>query len=945
MQNMRSIITLSLLGILFFVGCSKDTSEFKIKYDKYTLKNGLTVVLQEDKSDPIVSVAILYHVGSNREVKGRTGFAHLFEHMMFQESEHVGQDQFFKIVQGAGGTLNGGTWTDGTVYFEVVPKNALEKVLWLESDRMGFLLPTVTQEAFENQQAVVQNEKRQSYDNRPYGQTNYVIDKLLYPANHPYNWQTIGEMEDLRNATLKDVHDFYKKWYVPNNATLVISGDFDEEQTKELVKKYFGELKSSGKVEDMNPMPVVLNKSKRAYYEDNFAESPELNMVFPTVEQFTKDSYALGFLSELLAGNKKSPLYKIIVEEKKLAPSVAAFQNSSEIAGDFRIRVRTFPDIKLSNVETAIKEAFAKFEKDGFTEQDIERIKAKTETNFYNGISSVFMKSYQLALYNEFAGSPDFISKDLQNTLDVTKADVMRVYNKYIKDKPYVLTSFVPKGRKDLAAGNSVLFPIKEEKVEEQGKVSSGEENNVSGEIKTEEIVSSFDRNIEPPVGPDPVLKVPPVWSGELSNGIKIYGIEYKELPLVQFAITVKGGMLMDDPDKIGVANLITDEMMQGTRNKTPIELEEAIDDLGATINMYTTKQSIVIEASCLASKFEDTYKLVEEILFEPRWDKKEFDRVKNETIESIKRKKVDPSSVAASVFNKLIYGKNNIIANDTYGTVESVQAITVDDLKNYYENNFAPRLAFITIAGEVPEDNAVKLFRSLENKWQKKDVQLPGINVPEKPEHPSIYFVDFPNAKQSAIRIGTLGLKYTDPDYYKAVVMNYKLGGSFNGRVNMILREEKGYTYGARTSFSAALYPGTFVALSNVRTNTTFESVKIFMDELNKYRQGISEEDLQFTKNALIKSNARRFETLGALRGMLNNIALYNLPFDYVKEQENIIKNMTLDEHKAIAQKYIQPDRMIYVIAGDAKTQMDKLKNLGIGTPVLLDREGNPVK
>ncbi len=945
MQNMRSIITLSLLGILFFVGCSKDTSEFKIKYDKYTLKNGLTVVLQEDKSDPIVSVAILYHVGSNREVKGRTGFAHLFEHMMFQESEHVGQDQFFKIVQGAGGTLNGGTWTDGTVYFEVVPKNALEKVLWLESDRMGFLLPTVTQEAFENQQAVVQNEKRQSYDNRPYGQTNYVIDKLLYPANHPYNWQTIGEMEDLRNATLKDVHDFYKKWYVPNNATLVISGDFDEEQTKELVKKYFGELKSSGKVEDMNPMPVVLNKSKRAYYEDNFAESPELNMVFPTVEQFTKDSYALGFLSELLAGNKKSPLYKIIVEEKKLAPSVAAFQNSSEIAGDFRIRVRTFPDIKLSNVETAIKEAFAKFEKDGFTEQDIERIKAKTETNFYNGISSVFMKSYQLALYNEFAGSPDFISKDLQNTLDVTKADVMRVYNKYIKDKPYVLTSFVPKGRKDLAAGNSVLFPIKEEKVEEQGKVSSGEENNVSGEIKTEEIVSSFDRNIEPPVGPDPVLKVPPVWSGELSNGIKIYGIEYKELPLVQFAITVKGGMLMDDPDKIGVANLITDEMMQGTRNKTPIELEEAIDDLGATINMYTTKQSIVIEASCLASKFEDTYKLVEEILFEPRWDKKEFDRVKNETIESIKRKKVDPGSVAASVFNKLIYGENNIIANDTYGTVESVQAITVDDLKNYYENNFAPRLAFITIAGEVPEDNAVKLFRSLENKWQKKDVQLPGINVPEKPEHPSIYFVDFPNAKQSAIRIGTLGLKYTDPDYYKAVVMNYKLGGSFNGRVNMILREEKGYTYGARTSFSAALYPGTFVALSNVRTNTTFESVKIFMDELNKYRQGISEEDLQFTKNALIKSNARRFETLGALRGMLNNIALYNLPFDYVKEQENIIKNMTLDEHKAIAQKYIQPDRMIYVIAGDAKTQMDKLKNLGIGTPVLLDREGNPVK
>jgi len=265
--------------------------------------------------------------------------------------------------------------------------------------------------------------------------------------------------------------------------------------------------------------------------------------------------------------------------------------------------------------------------------------------------------------------------------------------------------------------------------------------------------------------------------------------------------------------------------------------------------------------------------------------------------------------------------------------------------LKNYYETNFAPQLAFITIAGKVPEDDAVKLFQSLEDKWQKKDVQLPEINVPGKPEHPSVYFIDFPDAKQSAIRIGTIGLKYTDPDYYKAVVMNYKLGGSFNGRVNMILREDKGYTYGARTSFNAAMYPGTFVASSSVRTNTTFESAKIFMDELNKYREGVPEEDLEFTKNAMIKSNARRFETLGALRGMLNNIAMYNLPFDYVKQQESVIKNMTLEEHKAIAQKYIQPDRMIYVIAGDAKTQLDKLKDLGIGTPVLLDREGNPVK
>jgi len=410
---MRYLKNLSImfLAVLFILsGCSQKSTEFKISYKQYQLDNGLNVVLHEDKSDPIVSVAILYHVGSNREVIGRTGFAHLFEHMMFQESKNVGQDQFFKKVQGAGGYLNGGTWKDGTVYFEIVPKNALEMALWLESDRMGFLLPTVTQEAFENQQGVVQNEKRQRYDNQPFGHTSYVIDKLMYPENHSYNWQTIGEMEDLKNATLTDVHEFYKRWYGPNNATLVVAGDFDEEQTKKMIEKYFGELKASDKIENMNPMPIVLDETKRAYYEDNFAESPELNMVFPTGEQFTSDAYALDFLGELFAGNKKAPLYKIIVEDKKLAPSVSAFQNSSELAGKFQIRIRAFPDKSLNDVEAAIKEAFAKFENDGFTEKDVERVKARLETNFYNGISSVLSKSRQLAYYNEFGGSPDFMT-------------------------------------------------------------------------------------------------------------------------------------------------------------------------------------------------------------------------------------------------------------------------------------------------------------------------------------------------------------------------------------------------------------------------------------------------------------------------------------------------------------------------------------------------------
>ena len=336
--SLGSLIFIFIVTFLV-IGCSPKSPELKIENEKYALENGLQVILHEDKSDPIVAVAVLYHVGSDREVKGRTGFAHLFEHMMFQESENIPQDQFFKKIQNAGGTLNGGTWKDGTVYFQVVPNNSLEMVLWIESDRMGFLLSTVTQEAFMNQQSVVQNEKRQSYDNKPYGHTSYVLHKLLYPEDHPYNWQTIGELKDLRSVTVGDVHDFFKKWYGPNNATLVVAGDFDKDQTKKLIKKYFGELQRGEEVKSLDPMPVELDKTREAFHEDNFAESPELNIIFPTPQQFTKDDYALKLFGELFAQSKKSSLYKVIVEEKKLAPSVTAYQEPQELAGEFTITI------------------------------------------------------------------------------------------------------------------------------------------------------------------------------------------------------------------------------------------------------------------------------------------------------------------------------------------------------------------------------------------------------------------------------------------------------------------------------------------------------------------------------------------------------------------------------------------------------------------------------
>lgn len=938
---------LSLL-LSVFVSCDQLKGQEKattdpglsIEFDKYELDNGLNVVLHQDKSDPIVSVAIQYGVGSNREKKGRTGFAHLFEHMLFQESENVPQDQFFKKIQDAGGTLNGGTWQDGTVYYEVVPKNALEMVMWLESDRMGYLINTVTESAFANQQEVVQNEKRQRVDNNPYGHTGWVIDKNLFPDGHPYSWQVIGELEDLQNATVEDVKEFYDKYYGPNNATLVIAGDFDETEARELVEKYFGEIKKRQEVEPLEVQNVSLDKTKRLYHEDNFASAPQLNMVWPAVEQYTKDAYALDFLGEILSDGKEAPLYKVLVEEKELTSQPYAFNSADQIAGKFRIMVTANADVDLDSVEAGINEAFTLFEKEGVTERDIERIKAGLETDFYNGISSVLGKSFQLAQYDVFTGDPGYIEEDIENIKAVTKEDVVRVYEKYIKGKPFVLTSFVPKGQVELIAENSEKAEVVEEEITE----------NVSTEIaetgqEVQKTPSKIDRSVQPEMGETPSLNVPEAWTVQLDNDLEVYGIEQTELPLVNFSLVIEGGHLLDDLSKNGVANLMTDILMEGTANKTPAELEEEIDLLGANIYMYTTNETIVIRGNTLKRNFNKTMDLVQEILLEPRWDEKEFERIKTSTINGIKRNEADPNWIANNVYNKILYGENHPFAYPTPGTVESVEALTIEDLKEYYNKYFSPTVSNFHIVGNVTRDEALASLEGIETNWAPKEVTIPEFEVTNDRDKASLYFVDVPDAKQSVINIGYIALPRTNQDYFPAEVMNYKLGGSFSGNVNLILREEKGYTYGARSGFSGSKIPGTFTASSSVRTNTTGESVGIFRDEIAKYKEGISEEDLEFTKNALIKSNARRFETQGSLLGMLQEMSTYELDPDYIEKEEEIIGAMTLEQHKELAQKYLDETKMAYLVVGDAATQFEQFKEMDFDEVKLLNKKGEEVQ
>ena len=938
---MKSVsIKALLISLLFIVtACQNDntqTKEFNIEFEQFTLDNGLNVIFHIDRSDPVVAVALTAHVGSAREKEGRTGFAHLFEHLLFLESENLGKGGLDKMSARIGGSgANGSTSRDRTNYFQTVPKDALEKMIWAEADKLGFFINTVTEPVLAKEKQVVKNEKRQGVDNRPYGHNFYVIDKNLYPKEHPYSWQVIGSLEDLQNATLQDVKDFYNRWYTPNNVTLTIAGDFDTEQAKQWVEKYFNEIKRGEEIPKMEKQPVTLAASKKLYYEDNFARLPQLTLTWPSVYQYHEDSYALNVLSSYLAEGKNAPLYKSLVEEHQLTDGVSMFQYSSEIAGQFMLMVTAFDDTNLDNVQSAINEAFSNFEAEGIPQKDLDRIKATQETDFYNGLSSVLGKGFQLAQYQIFANDPAYINEDVKKILAVTADDVMRVFKAYVKDQNFIATSFVPKGQADLALANSELAQVVEEQIIE------GAEESFDASIAAtyEKTPSTFDRSVEPPYGESPDVKVPEVWKESLSSGMQLFGIENNEVPLVQFNMQIKGGMLLEDINKIGVSNLMADLLTKGTTNKTPAELENAIASLGASINAYATNENIVITGNSLAKNYDAVMKLVEEILLEPRWDTDEFALIKQSTLSQLQRQKGNPNSIAALEFDKLTYGQDHILSKNNIGDEASVNAITIEDLQNYYTNNLSPTVTSFHVVGDVSKETVIASLDNLNNNWEAKEVTIPVVSVPTAPENSKVYFYDVPNAKQSVIRFGYPALAATDDDYYSASVLNYRLGGGgFASQLTQQLREGKGYTYGIRSNFSGSTIRGAFTISSGVRSNVTFESAALVKQIVENYGKNYNENDLEVTKGFMVKSNARAFETMGSKLNMLSNISNYQLPDDYAKQREKVVKGMSVEDVKLLAEKYLNVDKMNYLVVGDAATQMDKLEALGFGKPILLN-------
>ncbi|MCJ8318796.1 MAG: insulinase family protein [Colwellia sp.] len=912
------------------------TSSVDIDYNKFTLENGLEVIFHIDRSDPVVAVTLTAHVGSARELPGKTGFAHLFEHLLFLESENLGKGGLDKMSARIGGSgANGSTSRDRTNYFQTVPNNALEKMIWAEADKLGFFINTVTEPVLAKEKQVVKNEKRQRSDNRPYGHTMKIVDENLYPAGHPYSWQVIGSLEDLQNATLQDVKDFFKHWYVPNNVTLVISGDFDEAQAKQWVHKYFDEIKRGKDIQELAKQPAKLTVTKKLVFEDNFAKSPELTIIWPTVPKYHADSYALEVLKELLSNGKKAELNKVLIDQLKLTSNVTMFNYESELAGQLMLQVRAFENTDLNKVQTAIDNAFSQFEINGFSDDDLARIKAGQETQFYQGLSSALNKGFQLAQYNIFAKDPGFINQDGKNIIAVTKEDVLRVYHQYIKGQHYVATSFVPKGQKSLSLTASVDAFIKEE------KIVNGTKENFDASIAANytRTPSKFDRTEEPAYGKEPVIEAPKVWQSKLKNNIKLYGIESSEVPLVQLEMKIAGGMLFDSPAKVGIANLVAKLMNKGTKNKTPQQLEEAIKQLGASIHISANREGIKITASSLARNYQQTMALVTEMLLQPRWDEVEFDLAKKGTLSNIKQQQVNPNSVAFNQFNKLLYGNEHLLANSIIGSEKSVGQITISDLNNYYTQYFSPSLTDFHIVGDIAKDKVIASLSTLEKQWAIKDVTLPNISLPLTPEKAQIYFYNIPNAKQSVLNIGYPSLKATDKDYYVAQVMNYILGGgSFASQLTQQLRETKGYTYGINSSFTGNQFDGRFTISSGVRANVTLEAISLIKDVVTNYQQDFSEQDLATTQGYYLKSNARKFETFSAKLNILKSMSQYNLPVNYVQQRAQEVSGLTLEKVKSLAGQYIQPEHMIYLVVGDAKTQLERLNKLGLGAPILLN-------
>ncbi len=905
----------------------------QIKYEKYTLKNGLDVILYEDHRLPLVAVNIWYHVGPANERPGRTGFAHLFEHMMFEGSQHVGPKAHFRYLEAAGASdINGTTDFDRTNYFETLPSNQLELALWLESDRMGYLLGTLDREKLANQRDVVRNERRQSVENAPYGLVEEQLVHELYPKGHPYYAEVIGSHRDIEAARLDDVREFFRQYYTPNNASLAITGDFDPVRVKALVERYFGSIPAGPSVPKITAVTPPITSERRAVVTDQ-VELPRVYMGWITAPIYKPGDAEADLLAQLLGGGKSSRLYKRLVYEKQIAQDVQV-QNQSLILGSvFELQATAKPGVKPEDLEKAIDEELTKLRSEGPAQAELERarnvieaqiIEALERLGGFGGVAD------RLNQYNHYLGDPGYLPKDLDRYNGATVADLKRVADEMLAPSRSVVVYGVP--------GKKVVDdpPRTKEEEEQEAKQAS----TVAGSMPDE----SWRAN-PPQPGPLSQLSLPVPTSFKLANGLTVMLVEQHKLPVVSANLVVLSGSDANPANRPGLASFTADMLPEGTRRRSAPQIADDGAQIGASVRTSSTSDYSSASIETLKQNVDSAFDLLSDVALNPKFDPAEIDRVRKRRQTDLLQIRDEPRRAAFGVFRKVVYGPGHPYGYIELGTEESNRLITRDEMLKFWQTGYVPGNSALVLTGDLAPEEAHTLAEKYFGNW--KGAASKHLPPPvEVKTTRAIYLVDKPGAPQTYMVVGSLGVPRSTPDYVPIEVMNNALGGLFSSRINMNLREQHGYTYGAFSEFTYRRGPGFFSTRAGIRTDVTAPAVEETFKELERiHTSPLSADEMKLAKDSFALSLAGLFETSARTARTVGDLFAYDLPLDFYKQLPAQIGAVTAADVQRVAAQYIHPESAVVIAVGDRSKIESELKKLSIGPVELRDYEGNPVK
>lgn len=910
---MKKISLLFLLGIITTGLLAQNKyPDINIPYKKYVLDNGLTLIVHEDHKAPIIAFNIWYHVGSKNEKPGKTGFAHLFEHLMFNGSQHF-NDDYFKLMDKIGATdLNGTTNKDRTNYFENFPVSALDKVLWAESDRMGFMISAIDSSKLAEQRGVVQNEKRQG-ENEPYSIASELTTKSTYPAAHPYSWTVIGSLEDLDAASLDDVKGWFKSNYGPNNSVIVIAGDIKPEEAYEKVKKYFGDIPASPPLSKHEKWIAKMTGTHYQVAQDRVPQG-RLQKTWNVPGWGTKDATYLSLLSDILTSGKTSRLYKRIVYDSLLASRVNAYTDAKEIAGQFVIEADAKPGVELVKINEVINEELKKVFSGGVTKEELERAKTRYFSNFIKGVERIGGfggKSDILALSATYGGRADYY-KTIQNMVKAASpADIKKAANDWLTDGEYVL-EIVPFGNFSTTA-------------------------------------TTLDRNEQPPLGPPPVVKFPEVNEFTLSNGLKVSLVTRTAVPVINMSLMTNAGYAADQFGLPGLASLTGNMITEGTKTKTSLQISDQLADLGADLYSYSNLDNSYLNMNALKTNLDASLHLFADVLLNPVFPQKDFARVQKEQLLRIKQEESSPFPMGLRLLPGLLYGSGHAYSNSFTGsgTTESVNKIIRNDVIKFHNTWFAPNNGVLVVVGDI---TANELKTKLENtlaSWKSRTVPEKNIKNVALAEKPAVYIIDKPGALQSIILAAEISASATDPDYEALKMTNRILGGEFTSRLNMNLRENKHWSYGAGSVNLDAKGPGFFAGYAPVQTDKTKESITEMLNEMTNYigDKPATEEEFKKVQNNAVSQLPGIWETNDAVMSALQDAINYNRGETYLSNYPAMLQHLTLSDIQKASLKIVKPNNLIWVIVGDREKIEKGVKELNIGPIKYLNVEGEEVK